>query len=121
MDRLAGGAADPAIVPFRGEYWRLVDGRRDLVRRLIYPVPDPRFPFLGVHLTRMVDGSVHAGPNAVLALRREGYRWRDISARDLAESLRFPGTWRLGKENWRPGFQEVARSLSRSRRLWQAR
>jgi L-2-hydroxyglutarate oxidase len=92
-----------------------VPERRDLVRGLIYPVPDPRFPFLGVHLTRMVDGSVHAGPNAVLALRREGYRWREISPRDLADSLRFPGTWRLGRDCWRPGLDEVRRSLSRRR------
>ncbi|HWG25985.1 L-2-hydroxyglutarate oxidase [Actinospica sp.] len=103
------------IVPFRGEYYELAPGRRDLVRGLIYPVPDPRFPFLGVHLTRMVDGSVHAGPNAVLALRREGYRWRDFSPRDVADSLRFPGTWRLGRECWRPGLDEVRRSLSRKR------
>ncbi|HEV2634812.1 MAG TPA: L-2-hydroxyglutarate oxidase [Actinocrinis sp.] len=113
--RLAGLHPDARIVPFRGEYYELKPDRRDLVRGLIYPVPDPRFPFLGVHLTRMVDGSIHAGPNAVLALRREGYRWRDVSARDLADSLRFPGTWRLGKDNWRPGLQEVARSLSRKR------
>lgn len=113
--RLAGLRPSARIVPFRGEYYELRAERRDLVRGLIYPVPDPRFPFLGVHLTRMIDGSVHAGPNAVLALRREGYRWRDVSARDLAECLRFPGTWRLGRANWRPGLEEVRRSLSRKR------
>jgi (S)-2-hydroxyglutarate dehydrogenase len=113
--RLAGLRPSARIVPFRGEYYELVPERRDLVRGLIYPVPDPRFPFLGVHLTRMVDGSVHAGPNAVLALRREGYRWREVSPRDLADSLRFPGTWRLGRECWRPGLDEVRRSLSRRR------
>jgi (S)-2-hydroxyglutarate dehydrogenase len=113
--RLAGLRPSARIVPFRGEYYELVPERRDLVRSLIYPVPDPRFPFLGVHLTRMVDGSVHAGPNAVLALRREGYRWREISPRDLADSLRFPGTWRLGRDCWRPGLDEVRRSLSRRR------
>jgi L-2-hydroxyglutarate oxidase len=113
--RLAGLSPSARIVPFRGEYYELVPERRDLVRGLIYPVPDPRFPFLGVHLTRMVDGSVHAGPNAVLALRREGYRWRDVSPRDLADSLRFPGTWRLGRDCWRPGLDEVLRSLSRRR------
>jgi L-2-hydroxyglutarate oxidase len=113
--RLAGLHPSARIVPFRGEYYELAPERRDLVRGLIYPVPDPRFPFLGVHLTRMVDGSVHAGPNAVLALGREGYRWRDVSARDLADSLRFPGTWRLGRDCWRPGLDEVLRSLSRRR------
>ena len=113
--RLAGLRPSARIVPFRGEYHELVPERRDLVRGLIYPVPDPRFPFLGVHLTRMTDGSVHAGPNAVLALRREGYRWREISPRDLADSLRFPGTWRLGRDCWRSGLDEVRRSLSRRR------
>ena len=112
---LAGLHPSARIVPFRGEYYELRPERRHLVKNLIYPLPDPRFPFLGVHLTRMTDGSVHAGPNAVLALRREGYRWRDVSPRDLADSLRFPGTWRLGKENWRPGLQEVLRSVSRKR------
>jgi L-2-hydroxyglutarate oxidase len=113
--RLAGLRPSARIVPFRGEYYELVPERRDLVRGLIYPVPDPRFPFLGVHLTRMLDGTVHAGPNAVLALRREGYRWREVSPRDLADSLRFPGTWRLGRDCWRPGLDEVRRSLSRRR------
>ena len=113
--RLAGLHPSARIVPFRGEYYELIPERRELVRGLIYPVPDPRFPFLGVHLTRMVDGSVHAGPNAVLALRREGYQWRDVSPRDLADSLRFPGTWRLGRDCWRPGLDEVRRSLSRRR------
>lgn len=113
--RMAGLRPSARIVPFRGEYYELAPERRDLVRGLIYPVPDPRFPFLGVHLTRMIDGSVHAGPNAVLALRREGYRWREISPRDLADVLRFPGSWRLGREYWRLGFEEVRRSLSRKR------
>lgn len=112
---LAGLRPPVRIVPFRGEYYELAPERRDLVRGLIYPVPDPRFPFLGVHLTRGIDGSVHAGPNAVLALRREGYRWRDLSPRDIADSLRFPGTWRLGRDCWRPGLDEVRRSLSRRR------
>jgi L-2-hydroxyglutarate oxidase len=112
---LAGLRPPVRIVPFRGEYYELKASRRDLVRGLIYPVPDPRFPFLGVHLTRGIDGSVHAGPNAVLALRREGYRWRDFSPRDLADSLGFPGTWRLGRDCWRPGLDEVRRSFSRKR------
>ncbi|HEY7815989.1 MAG TPA: L-2-hydroxyglutarate oxidase, partial [Nakamurella sp.] len=113
--RLAGLRPAASIVPFRGEYHELRPEARDLVRGLIYPVPDPTLPFLGVHLTRMLDGTVHAGPNAVLALRREGYRWSQVSARDLAEVLRFPGTWRLAKRYGRTGLDEVLRSLSRRR------
>jgi (S)-2-hydroxyglutarate dehydrogenase len=113
--RLAGLRPGIQIVPFRGEYYELRPERSALVRGLIYPVPDPRFPFLGVHLTRMIDGSVHAGPNAVLALRREGYRWRDISARDLAETLGYPGFRRLARRYYRAGAAEMARSFSRAR------
>ncbi len=113
--RLAGLVPAATIVPFRGEYFELRPDRRHLVRGLIYPVPDPALPFLGVHLTRMLDGSVHAGPNAVLALRREGYRWRDVSARDLAEVARFPGSWRLARRFARTGAEEVLRSFSRKR------
>lgn len=102
------------IVPFRGEYYELIPSARNLVNHLIYPVPDPQFPFLGVHLTRMIDGSIHAGPNAVLALAREGYRWRDISLKDLAETARFGGTWKLAKRHWRMGAGEYRRSLSKS-------
>ena len=102
------------IIPFRGEYYELEPAARKLVNHLIYPVPDPQFPFLGVHLTRMIDGSIHAGPNAVLALAREGYRWRDINLKDLAEVARFPGTWKLGKRHWRMGAGEYRRSLSKS-------
>jgi L-2-hydroxyglutarate oxidase len=103
------------IVPFRGEYYQLTLAARALVRGLIYPVPDPALPFLGVHLTRGVDGSVHAGPNAVLALRREGYRWTDFSLRDVEEIALFPGTWRLARRFARTGLDEVLRSLSRRR------
>ncbi|MBA0124200.1 L-2-hydroxyglutarate oxidase [Haloechinothrix sp. YIM 98757] len=111
--RLAGVTPSARIVPFRGEYYELRPQRRNLVRGLIYPVPDPSLPFLGVHLTRMLDGSVHAGPNAVLALRREGYRWRDVSMRDLAEIARYPGLWRLARQYALPtGLDEVRRSLS---------
>ncbi len=113
--RLAGVTPSAAIVPFRGEYHELRHDRRHLVRGLIYPVPDPALPFLGVHLTRMLDGSVHAGPNAVLALRREGYRWRDFSASDVFDVARFPGTWRLARRFARTGVDEVLRSLSRRR------
>ncbi|TPW75990.1 L-2-hydroxyglutarate oxidase [Schumannella soli] len=115
-DRVAaasGVTPDVRIVPFRGEYFELVPDRSDLVRGLIYPVPDPRFPFLGVHLTKMVDGSVHAGPNAVFALAREGYRWRDVDPRELGLSLTWPGLWRLGAKNVVPGAREFVRSVSR--------
>ncbi|WP_090072282.1 L-2-hydroxyglutarate oxidase [Lentzea flaviverrucosa] len=111
--RLAGLTPSARIVPFRGEYFEL--RRTSLVRGLIYPVPDPTLPFLGVHLTRMLDGSVHCGPNAVLALRREGYRWRDFSLADVADVARFPGTWRLARKYARTGAEEVLRSLSRRR------
>ncbi|CRK60878.1 L-2-hydroxyglutarate oxidase [Alloactinosynnema sp. L-07] len=114
--RMAGLTPKAKIVPFRGEYYELKPERAHLVRGLIYPVPDASLPFLGVHLTRMLDGSVHAGPNAVLALRREGYRWRDFSAKDLAETARFPGVWKLARKYAYPiGLDEVRRSLSRRR------
>lgn len=113
--RLAGLQPPVRIVPFRGEYHELRPQARHLVRGLIYPVPDPAFPFLGVHLTRGIDGGVHAGPNAVLALRREGYRWRDVTARDMADTLSFPGFWRLARQHGATGAGEVARSLSRRR------
>jgi len=111
--RLCGAAPDVRILPFRGEYYELAPERRSLVRGLIYPVPDPRFPFLGVHLTLRVDGSVEAGPNAVIALKREGYRWRDVSPRDLAGTAAWPGFWRLAARHWRTAVYEVRRSLSK--------
>jgi L-2-hydroxyglutarate oxidase len=113
--RLAGLTPAVQIVPFRGEYFTLKPESAHLVRGLIYPVPDPSLPFLGVHLTRMLDGSVHAGPNAVLALRREGYRWQDVSGADLAEAARFPGLWRLARKYPKTAVDEVLRSLSRRR------
>jgi L-2-hydroxyglutarate oxidase len=109
----AGIQPEVRVVPFRGEYYELVPERRHLVRGLIYPVPDPDLPFLGVHLTRMVDGTVHAGPNAVLALAREGYRWRDVDLRDTAETLSYPGFLRMASHNFVTGAREVMRSLSR--------
>jgi L-2-hydroxyglutarate oxidase len=112
--RLCGADPGVRIFPFRGEYYELSPERRGLVRGLIYPVPDPRFPFLGVHLTRMVNGGVEAGPNAVLALKREGYRWRDISPRDLASTAAWPGFWRFAGRFWRIGAYEVRRSLMKS-------
>ncbi|MEZ5967413.1 MAG: L-2-hydroxyglutarate oxidase [Planctomycetota bacterium] len=110
--RLCGVQPPARIVPFRGEYKELRPQARDLVRGLIYPVPDPRFPFLGVHFTRRVDGSVEAGPNAVLALSRHGYRWRDVSVRDLCGYVANGGFWRMARRYWRTGFAEVGRSLS---------
>jgi L-2-hydroxyglutarate oxidase LhgO len=114
LARLAGDGPDPVIVPFRGEYHRLLPARSDLVRGLIYPVPDPAFPFLGVHFTRRIDGTVDIGPNAVLALAREGYRRRDVSLPDARDILRSPGFRRLARRHWRVGLSEIRGSLSRS-------
>lgn len=113
LARLAGAAAEPQIVPFRGEYYRLLPAREHLVRGLIYPVPDPAYPFLGVHFTRRVAGGVEIGPNAVLALGREAYRWSDVVARDVVETLRYPGLRRLARRHWRAGAAELWGSLSR--------
>jgi L-2-hydroxyglutarate oxidase len=110
--RLCGLQPDVRIVPFRGEYYELRPERTALVRNLIYPTPDPRFPFLGVHFTRMIHGGVEAGPNAVLALKREGYRRTDVSVRDLAGMATFPGAWRMAVRYWRMGMGEYRRSLS---------
>lgn len=115
-DRLArsSGVRSPvSIVPFRGEYYVLADDRRDLCRGLIYPVPDPRYPFLGVHLTRTIHGEVLAGPNAVLALSREGYRWSAVEPADVLSLVSDPGLWRLVARHWRTGLAELRRSLSR--------
>ena len=109
--RMAGADPGIRIVPFRGEYYTLK--RRSLVRTLIYPVPDPAFPFLGVHLTRRIDGAVEAGPNAVLALRREGYSRLSFSLRDTLETLGYGGFWCLAGRFWRTGLQEYRRSFSK--------
>ena len=117
-DRVARfGGLDPGakIVPFRGEYYELVPERRHLVKSLVYPVPNPDFPFLGVHFTRMIDDSVHAGPNAVLAFKREGYRRTDINCADLFETLTFPGFWKLARKYYRDGMMEMLRSVSKGR------
>jgi L-2-hydroxyglutarate oxidase LhgO len=112
--RLAGATPDVQIVPFRGEYYMIRPERHDLVRGLIYPVPDPEFPFLGVHYTRTIHGEVEAGPNAVLAFGREGYRWSHVRPAELAGTLAFPGTWRMAAKYWQTGAYEVYRSLSKA-------
>jgi L-2-hydroxyglutarate oxidase len=115
-DRIArqtGLDPEAKIVPFRGEYFELTPERRFLVNTLIYPVPNLAFPFLGVHFTKMIDSSVHAGPNAVLAFKREGYLKTDVSCSDLFETLTFPGFWRMARKNMREGCREMYRSLSK--------
>lgn len=111
---MAGDEPGVRIVPFRGEYYELAHDRRGLVKNLIYPVPDPAMPFLGVHFTRRVDGSVEAGPNAVLAFRREGYRKTDFNAGELTSTLTFPGFWKMARRFWRSGAHEYYRSYSKA-------
>ncbi|MED0679547.1 L-2-hydroxyglutarate oxidase [Aneurinibacillus thermoaerophilus] len=101
------------IVPFRGEYYELIPEKRHLVKHLIYPVPNPNFPFLGVHFTRMINGEVHAGPNAVLAFKREGYTKKDISLKDLFEVLTYSGFWKMAMPNMKEGINEMVRSFSK--------
>lgn len=119
-DRVAGFDLDEhklpyKVVPFRGEYYELTPEKEYLVNGLIYPVPNPELPFLGVHLTRMARGGVHAGPNAVLALAREGYDWKTVRPVELLDALRFPGFWKMARTNLGVGVMEVRRSLSRKR------
>jgi (S)-2-hydroxyglutarate dehydrogenase len=113
VSRMAGQKPEVRIVPFRGEYYFLVPEKTHLVRTLIYPVPDPKFPFLGVHFTRRIQGGVDAGPNAVLALKREGYKRTDFNLRDLAGTLTYPGFWHMAGKYWRDGASEYYRSLSK--------
>ncbi|MFM7406080.1 MAG: L-2-hydroxyglutarate oxidase [Cuspidothrix sp.] len=116
-DRIAKlGKANPAakIVPFRGEYYELTPEKRYLVKTLIYPVPNPDFPFLGVHFTRMIDNTVHAGPNAVLSLKREGYKKTDFDLRDFAEVITYPGFWKLAAKHADEGIKEIIRSFSKA-------
>jgi len=113
VSRLSGSKPDMQIVPFRGEYYDLIPERRHLVRNLIYPVPNPRFPFLGVHFTRRIHGGVDAGPNAVLAFKREGYHKSDFSLRDFWAEFTFPGLWRMVGKNWQMSIGEFYRSLSK--------
>jgi len=116
-DRLArhtfGKALDLQILPFRGEYFQLRDSARHLVNNLIYPVPNPNFPFLGVHFTRMIDGTVECGPNAVLAFAREGYKKSSVHPRDLFETVKWPGFYRVAAKYWRTGLGEYHRSMSK--------
>jgi len=121
LGRLAGGADDPAILPVRGEYWTMLPDRDFLVSGLIYPVPDPRYPFLGVHFTRGVHGDVHVGPNAVPALAREGYRWTQVSVPELWSAFRWPGTRAFARAHWRMGMSEIAGSLVKPFYLQRAR
>ncbi|MFD9396026.1 L-2-hydroxyglutarate oxidase [Streptomyces sp. NPDC060000] len=109
--RLTGDEPEVRIVPFRGEYYELA--RPELVRGLVYPVPDPAFPFLGVHLTRGIDGSVHVGPNAVPALAREGYGWGVVRPAEALSTAAWPGVWRMGRQHWRYGVGELRRSVSK--------
>jgi L-2-hydroxyglutarate oxidase len=110
---LAGASPGARIIPFRGEYYELKPERRSLVRNLIYPVPDPQFPFLGVHFTRMIGGGVHAGPNAVLSLKREGYRRTSFDLGDFVDTMTYPGFWRLVRKHARSGLEEMYRSFSK--------
>ena len=117
----AGDSPEPKVVPFRGEYYLLRPDKRDLVNGLVYPVPDPRYPFLGVHLTPRVDGEVMVGPNAVLALAREGYTWGTVSAKDPREIAAYSGFRRFARQHWRTGAVEMAGSLSKRRFVAAAR
>lgn len=121
LAELAGDGPDPVIMPFRGEYYALKPQRRNLVNGLVYPVPDPRYPFLGVHLTPRVDGEVLVGPNAVLALAREGYTWRTASVPDLLGVARTPAFWRFARQHWRTGIREMYGSVSKRRFIAAAR
>jgi (S)-2-hydroxyglutarate dehydrogenase len=114
VSRMSGVSPAVQIVPFRGEYYDLVPERSHLVRNLIYPVPDLRFPFLGVHFTRRISGEVDAGPNAVLAFKREGYRKTDFSLGDLSDTLAYPGFWKMAAQHWRSGTAEIYRSFRKS-------
>ncbi|MGZ8809037.1 MAG: L-2-hydroxyglutarate oxidase [Mycobacterium sp.] len=121
LAELAGDGPEPVIMPFRGEYYALKPERRGLVNGLVYPVPDPRYPFLGVHITPRVDGEVLVGPNAVLALAREGYTWRTASLHDVAEIARTPAFWQFARQHWRTGIREMYGSLSKRRFIAAAR
>jgi L-2-hydroxyglutarate oxidase len=118
---MAGAPADPRIVPFRGAYLQLRPGREELVRSNIYPVPDPDLPFLGVHLTPMIDGSLTVGPNAVLSFAREKYAPFAVDAADVSDYLSFPGFWRVIGRNWKTGMVEMWGSISKAAYLEECR
>jgi (S)-2-hydroxyglutarate dehydrogenase len=121
LARMAGLEVDYQVVPFRGEYYRLPPGKNRIVESLIYPIPNPDLPFLGIHLTRMIDGGVTVGPNAVLGWSREGYPKFSVSPRDVAEFVRFPGFWKVIRSNMRAGVLELANSMSKHRYLAECR
>jgi L-2-hydroxyglutarate oxidase len=114
LAKLSGANPNAKIIPFRGEYYELTPTKRYLVKSLIYPIPKPDFPFLGVHFTRMIDGTVHAGPNAVLSFKREGYKKTDFDLRDLTEVITYPGFWKLAAKHADEGIQEMIRSWSKA-------
>ncbi len=114
ITKLSGVNPEAKIIPFRGEYYELIPEKRYLVKNLIYPVPNPDFPFLGVHFTRMIDGSVHAGPNAVLSFKREGYKKTDFDLKDFIEIISYPGLWKLAAKYYGEGIQEIIRSFSKA-------
>ncbi|MBZ0198687.1 MAG: L-2-hydroxyglutarate oxidase, partial [Ignavibacteriaceae bacterium] len=113
--KLCGVAPNLQIIPFRGEYYEIKPEKEYLVKNLIYPVPDPKFPFLGVHFTRMINGGVEAGPNAVLAFKREGYTNRDFSGRDIAQMFLYSGFWKMAAKHYKMGINEFVRSFSKKR------
>lgn len=115
VTKLAGYKTDVKIIPFRGEYYKLIPEKRYLVKNLIYPVPNPKFPFLGVHFTRMIGGEVDAGPNAVLSFKREGYKLSDFDLKDFAEVMGYPGFWKLASKFMGEGLEEMARSVSKAK------
>ena len=119
--RLSGDGDEPRIVPFRGDFWRLTGASRQMVRGLVYPLPDPAYPFLGIHVTKTVDGGVLLGPNAVVALARDRYARMSVRPRDVAETLMWPGFWRLARRHLRQGARELTRSMSKRRFLAEAR
>ena len=114
LSKLTNAENDFIIVPFRGEYYQLKEDKKDLVTNLIYPVPDPNFPFLGVHFTRMIDGNVEAGPNAVLAFKREGYQFSDFNFSETLDTFTYPGFWKIAAKYGKTGMGEIYRSLSKA-------
>jgi L-2-hydroxyglutarate oxidase LhgO len=121
LARMVGASSDPEIIPFRGEYYEIALEHADLIRGLVYPVPDPRYPFLGVHFTRGLGGHVHVGPNAVLAMSLEGYQWSDVRLKDLWRTIKYSGMRKMARQHWRMGAREICGSVSKSIFLRRAR